>query len=100
MQCPKCGSTDHIKRGYSPSGGQKYECKACRRRFTGNPMGRPKEPAGACPKCDSVDTKKIGHKDKTRVRIYCYGCKKSTVLGSVKASPKGDDETQNRDLSI
>ncbi len=41
MQCPDCHSEDTRRNGRTKSGRQTYKCKACGRRFTGNPEGRP-----------------------------------------------------------
>jgi transposase-like protein len=33
VQCPKCGSTDILRKGFNRSGIQKYSCKTCKKYF-------------------------------------------------------------------
>lgn len=76
VECPHCHSDKYAKRGFTPKGVQRYECKNCYKRFTKNSVHIEKKSI-QCPHCKSLKTRKFGHLSSGAQRYFCNDCGKN-----------------------
>lgn len=86
IKCPYCSSTAMIKYGHTRIGSQRYQCKVCGKRSTGDRSVIKLQYIRhniKCVRCGSTNLKRSGYARKTGndgYRYYCKDCGRKFVL--------------------